>query len=48
MGSLDFSLKIVVKLLCTCLCLFDAIFELHAMDGKMFPDFLIEKGKWLT
>jgi hypothetical protein len=33
-APLDFSLKIVAKLLCSCLCLFDAIFELHAMLEK--------------
>ena len=34
-APLSFSLWIVVKLLCwTCLCLFDAIVQLYAMDGK--------------
>ena len=35
MGSLEFfSLYIVAKLLCSCLCLLDAIVELHAMDER--------------
>ena len=41
MGSLEFSLWIEVELLCYFLCLVDAIGELHAMDEKMFDDFLI-------
>ena len=32
----------MAKLLCYCLCLLDAIVELHVMDEKMFNDFLIE------
>ena len=43
MGSIEFALHIVDKLLCFCLCLFDAIVELHAMDDKMFIDLLIGK-----
>ena len=35
------------KLLCYCLCLFDAIVELYALDRKMFIDFLIGKWKWI-
>ena len=48
MGSRNssFSLQIVVKLLCPCLCLFDAIVKLHAMDKKKFIDLLIGKQKW--
>ena len=38
---LSFVLWIVAKLSCSCLCLFDAIVELHAMNDKMFNDFLI-------
>lgn len=34
------------KLLCSCLCVFDVVVELHAMDEKMFNDFLIGKWKW--
>ena len=30
-------------LLCSNLCLFDAIVELHAMDENLFNDFLIGK-----
>ena len=41
MGSLDFALHIVAKLLCSCLCLFDAIVDLHAKHEKMFNDYLI-------
>ena len=37
---LEFSLRIVAKLLCSCLCLFNTIVELHAMD-----DFLMETPK---
>jgi hypothetical protein len=40
---LSFALHIVAKLLCFCLYLFDAIVELHAMNEKLFNDFLIEK-----
>ena len=38
-ATLSFSLQIVAKLLYSCLCLIDAIIELHAMDEKMFNDF---------
>ena len=34
MGSLSFALHVVAKLFCFCLCLFDVIVELHAMDEK--------------
>jgi hypothetical protein len=44
---LSFSLWIVDKLLCSCLCLLDAIIDLHAMDEKIFNDFFIGKGKWV-
>ena len=40
MASFHFVVHIVAKLLCFCLCLFDAIAELYAMDDKMFNDFL--------
>ena len=33
--------RFVTKLLCFCLCLFHVIDELHAMNEKMFNDFLI-------
>ena len=32
-----------LKLLCFCLCLLDAIVELHAMDEKMLYGFLVGK-----
>ena len=38
---LSFVLWIVAKLMCSCLCLFDAIVELHTMNVKEFNDFLI-------
>ena len=41
--ALGFTLRVVAKLLCSYLCLFDAIVELHAMNEKMFIDFLIGK-----
>ena len=31
-----------------CLCVFDAIIELHIMDEKMFNDFLIGRWKWIV
>jgi hypothetical protein len=40
---LSFSLRIVAKLFCSCLCLFDAIAKLHAMSEKLFDDILIRK-----
>ena len=40
---LSFSLRIVTNLSCFCLCLLDAIVELHAMYEKMFIDFLFGK-----
>ena len=40
MGILQFYLRIVAKLLCSCLCLFNTIVELQAMD-----DFLMGKPK---
>ena len=30
------------------LCLLDAIVDLHAMDEKIFDDFLIGKWKWIV
>ena len=42
LGALiGFSLWIVAKLLCSCLSVLDANIELHAMDEKMFNDFLL-------
>ena len=38
-----FALYIVAKSLCFCLCLLDAIVELHAMDEKMLHGFLVGK-----
>ena len=43
--SLNFALQIKVKLLCSCLRLFDVIVKLHAMDENMFKDFLIKRVK---
>ena len=47
-ASLSFALYIVAKLLCFCLCLFDASVELHLMDENMFNDLLIRKWKWIS
>ena len=47
MASFHFVVHIVAKLLCFCLCLFDAIAELYAMDDKMFNDFLNGKWEWI-
>ena len=44
-APLSFAIHIVAKALCFCLCLLDAIIELHAMDEKMFNDFLMVKVK---
>ena len=41
MGSLEFVFRMVAKLLCSSLCLFDVIVVLHAMDEKSFKDSLI-------
>ena len=41
----SYPLQIVVVLLCSCLCLFDAIVELHDMDELLYIDFLIGKLK---
>ena len=44
MSSLEFSsLWVVAKLLCSCLCLFDAINKLHAMDDIIYSDYFIGK-----
>ena len=43
MASLNLALHVVAKLLCFCLCLFDAIVELHAMDDKVFINLLTKK-----
>ena len=40
-APLSFVLWIVPIVLCSCLCLFDAIVEFHAMDEKSSNDFLI-------
>ena len=42
MGFFEFSLHIVAKLLCYCLCLFDAIIELHVVDEKNSMTFSLE------
>ena len=42
MDSSEFILWIVVKLLCSCLYLFDAISELQAMDEKLSMTFSLE------
>ena len=39
---------IVANLLSSCLCFFDAIIELHALDEKALNDFLIGKWKWIS
>ena len=44
-APLSFSRRIVAKLLCSCLCLMQSC-RLHAMDGKMFNNFLIGKWHW--
>ena len=48
MDSLEFVLWIVAKLLCSCLCLFDASIKLHTMDEKKSNDFLLgsESGSY--
>ena len=47
LAPLSFALQSVAKLLWTCLCLFHAIVELHAMDEEMFNDSLIGEWKWI-
>ena len=42
-APLSFALWIVADLLCSCLCFLDATNELHALDEKMFKDFLLRK-----
>ena len=37
----------MIKLVCSNLCLFSAIVELHAMAEKLFNDYLIGKWKWI-
>jgi hypothetical protein len=39
MGSVHW---VVAKVVCSCLCLFDAIVELHAMDEKCSMTFSLE------
>jgi hypothetical protein len=46
MDSFGFALWFVTKLLCSCLCLFNAIIKLQSMDEKIFNDFLIGKWNW--
>ena len=46
-APLSSSLWTRTKLLCSYLCMFDAIVELHAMNEKMFNDFFIGKCKWI-
>ena len=41
MAPLGFALQIVDKLICSCLCLLDAIVDLHTMDERIFNAFLI-------
>ena len=41
-APLSFVLQIVAKLLRSCLCFFDAINELHAMDEKCSTTFSLE------
>ena len=43
LSPLSFALQIVANLLCSCLCLFDEIVELHPLNEKMFNDFLMVK-----
>ena len=38
----------MAKLLCSCLCLFDAIIKLHAMNEKMFMTFSLESEHAFT
>ena len=45
MGSLEFALRIVANLLCSCLCLSDAIIDVHAMDEKCSMTFSSE-SEW--
>ena len=42
LAPLSFVLWTVIKLLCSCLCLLDAIIELHAMDEKCSKTFLLQ------
>ena len=42
MGSLEFALQTVAKLLCSCLCLWTTINEFHAMDEKCSTTFSLE------
>jgi hypothetical protein len=49
-GPLSIALQIEAKLLCSCLCLFGAIFGLHAMGEKILShwkvkvDFICNRG----
>ena len=45
-APLSFAFQIVAKLLCSCLCLFDVIIELHAKDEKIVNNFHTGKLKW--
>ena len=42
-ASLSFSLWSMPTLLCSSLCLFGVIVELHVLNENLFDDFLIEK-----
>ena len=42
MAPLSFAHWVVAMLLGFCLCLFDAIIELHALNEKTFNDFSLE------
>ena len=41
-APLSFALHVLAKSLCFCLCLFDAIVDLHAMAEKMSNDLSLE------
>ena len=44
-GCREFAFQIKAKLLCSCLCLFDVIVELRAMDEKrLFNEFCYNKN----
>ena len=48
MGSVEFFLfGLRLSYSPLCICLFDAIVDLHAMDDKMLNDFRIGKWKWI-
>ena len=45
--SLSSSLRIVAIISWSCLCLFDTLVELHAMDEKKFNDFSMENEMYV-